>query len=172
MYAVIVMNGKQYKVAGNDVLKVDRLEAEVGSIVQFDQVLAIGGANGTLRLGTPTVEGAKISAEVLEQKRDAKVIVFKKKRRHNYRRKNGHRQYVTVLRILDVSGNGGIEKKAVIKIPSVEVPVSEDQSAKKVQKSVKKVVKNSGEVASGKKKVSAEGKPSKSPDKKKTASKK
>ena len=73
MYAVIVTSGKQYKVSENDVLKVDKLEVEVGSIVQFDQVLALSGATGELRLGTPVVEGAKISAEVLEQKRDDKI---------------------------------------------------------------------------------------------------
>ncbi len=129
MYAVIITSGKQYKVSENDVLKVDKLEAEVGSIVQFDQVLAIRSAAGELRLGTPVVEGAKISAEVLEQTRDDKIIVFKKKRRHNYRRKNGHRQYITVLRILDVSGKGGTERKAVIKkiLPKVEQNDSSDQ---------------------------------------------
>jgi large subunit ribosomal protein L21 len=122
MYAVIVTSGKQYKVAENDVLKVDKLEAEVGSIVQFDQVLAMANSNGEIRLGNPKVEGVTISAEVLEQKRDDKIIVFKKKRRHNYRRKNGHRQYITVLRILDVSGKGAVERKNVVKkASSVEI---------------------------------------------------
>ncbi len=101
MYAVIKTGGKQYKVAENDVLKVDKLEAEVGSVVQFDQVLALGGSNGELRLGTPSVEGAKISAEVLEQKRDDKIIVFKKKRRHNYQYKLAHMSSLN-----DINGSG------------------------------------------------------------------
>lgn len=166
MYAVIVTSGKQYKVAENDVLKVDKLDAEVGSIIQFEQVLAIGGANGELRLGTPVVEGAKISAEVLEQKKDSKIIVFKKKRRHNYRRKNGHRQFITVLRILDVSGKGSVEKKNPInKVSPRKEPESGEQVADK--KSSKKPAKSTG----SSKKPSNGGKP-KSPVKKKTASKK
>lgn len=138
MYAVIVTSGKQYKVAANDVLKVDKLEAEVGSIVQFDHVLAIGGDAGELRLGTPSIEGAKISAEVLEQKRDDKVIVFKKKRRHNYRRKNGHRQYITVLRILDVSGKGGVEKKIPAKKVAPKVEKAETSADSSSDKKAKK----------------------------------
>ena len=164
MYAVIVTSGKQYKVTENDVLKVDKLEAEVGSIVQFDQVLAIGGANGELRIGSPTVEGAKISAEVLEQKKDAKVIVFKKKRRHNYRRKNGHRQLVTVLRILDVSGKGSSERKMPVKKAAPKVEKEENEAPKAEKKTAKKGTKASGA-------VKAEGK-TKSADKKKTVSKK
>jgi large subunit ribosomal protein L21 len=165
MYAVIVTSGKQYKVSENDVLKVDKLEAEVGSVVQFDQVLALGGANGALRLGTPTVEGAKITAEVLEQKRDSKIIVFKKKRRHNYRRKNGHRQYITVLRILDVTGKGSSERNSVVKKIAPAVEKAESESQPKVE--VKKVNK-SADAASSSKKASTEG--NKSSDKKKTAS--
>ena len=128
MYAVIVTSGKQYKVAANDVLKIDRLDAEVGSIVQFDHVLALGGSAGALRLGTPSIEGVTVSAEVIEQKKDDKVLVFKKKRRHNYRRKNGHRQSVTVLRIIDVSGKGGTEKKAPAKKAAPKVEKAETKA--------------------------------------------
>lgn len=168
MYAVIVTSGKQYKVSENDVLKVDKLEAEVGSVVQFDQVLAIGGAAGELRLGSPTIEGAKISAEVLEQKRDDKIIVFKKERRHNYRRKNGHRQYITVLRILDVSGKG--EKKVPVKkvvAPKVE---KTEAAADKSAATEKKTAKKSTAKATSAKKPAAEGKAKST--KTKTASKK
>src|SRR5690348_14374349 len=111
MYAVIQTGGKQYKVSENDVLKIEKIEGEVGSNFKFDSVLAIG-SEGGLRLGSPTIEGAVVSAEILEQKKDDKVIIFKKKRRQNYRRKNGHRQQVTVVRILDVSGKGEIKKVA------------------------------------------------------------
>ncbi len=168
MYAVIITSGKQYKVSENDVLKVDKLEAEVGSFVQFDKVLALGGAGGELRLGTPTVEGATISAVVLEQKRDDKIIVFKKKRRHNYRRKNGHRQYITVLRILDVSGKGSTEKKAHIKkiAPKVEKVEVADKAPKSEKKSAKKDIK-----ATSSAKKSSDGK-AKSDTKKKAAAKK
>jgi large subunit ribosomal protein L21 len=168
MYAVIVTNGKQYKVSENDVLKIDKLEVEVGSVVQFDTVLAIGGADGTLRLGTPTVEGAKISAEVLEQKRDDKIIVFKKKRRHNYRRKNGHRQYITVLRILDVSGKGSTEKKAVMK----SAPKGASAEGELVSKVEKKASKKPGKSTGPAKKTSGKSKDAKSSDKKKAATKK
>lgn len=109
MYAVIKTGGKQYRVEENDVLKVEKLSGNVGEVIKLDHVLALGTEKG-ITVGTPTVDKAVISAEVLEQKKDTKVIVFKKKRRQNYRRKNGHRQEVTVLRILDVSGKGTAKK--------------------------------------------------------------
>ena len=118
MYAVIKSGGKQYKVAENEVIKIEKIDGEVGKNVKFDQVLALGSDKG-VKLGEPVVKDAVVSAEVLEQKKDDKIIIFKKKRRQNYRRKNGHRQQVTVVRILDVSGKGEIKKmpvkKAVVK---------------------------------------------------------
>ncbi|MFC0409775.1 50S ribosomal protein L21 [Roseomonas elaeocarpi] len=101
-YAVIRTGGKQYRVTPNSVLIVEKLEAEPGSTVTFQDVLAIGGDAG-LTLGAPTVAGASITATVLEQKRGEKVIIFKKRRRQNSRRKNGHRQHMTVLRIGDIA---------------------------------------------------------------------
>lgn len=101
MFAVIRTGGKQYKVAKNDVVTVEKLAGEPGSTVELAEVLMLAG-DGTMKTGTPTVPGASVSAEVLEQKKGEKVIVFKKKRRHNYRRKNGHRQELTVLRITDI----------------------------------------------------------------------
>jgi len=97
MYAVIRTGGKQYKVAANDVITVEKLVADAGSVVQFDQVLMVGGDKATV--GAPLVTGAVVTATVLEQVKGDKIIVFKKKRRHNYRRKKGHRQLGTVLRI-------------------------------------------------------------------------
>ncbi len=102
MYAVIQTGGKQYRVAQGDVIKVEKLEADAGSTVKLDQVLAVGDANG-VKIGKPTVAGAKVSAEVVAQDRLDKIIIFKKKRRQNYRRKKGHRQAVTVLRITDIA---------------------------------------------------------------------
>jgi large subunit ribosomal protein L21 len=101
MFAVIRTGGKQYKVAPNDVIFVEKLPAEAGASIDLDDVLMVGDEAG-ITSGTPELGGVHVTATVLEQKRDDKIIVFKKKRRHNYRRKNGHRQYLTVLRINDI----------------------------------------------------------------------
>jgi large subunit ribosomal protein L21 len=102
MFAVIKTGGKQYKVAKNDVIKVEKLEAVAGASVSLDQVLMVGeGDNVTT--GAPRVAGAMVTAEVVEQTRGDTIIIFKKKRRQNYRRKNGHRQHFTVLKITDIS---------------------------------------------------------------------
>ncbi|WP_340148925.1 50S ribosomal protein L21 [uncultured Sneathiella sp.] len=113
MFAVIKTGGKQYKVAKDDVIKVERLAGEAGDNVQLDQVLAISGDDGALSVGAPLIEGAIVSATLLEQARADKIVVFKKKRRQNYRRKAGHRQDLTVLRITDIAAKGA--KKAAPK---------------------------------------------------------
>lgn len=113
MFAVIKTGGKQYKVAKDDVIKVERLAGEAGDSIQLDQVLAITGDDGAMTVGAPVVEGAVVSATLLEQARADKIVVFKKKRRQNYRRKAGHRQDLTVLRITDIAAKG--EKKAAPK---------------------------------------------------------
>jgi large subunit ribosomal protein L21 len=97
-YAVIRTGGKQYRVTPDAVLTVEKLDAEAGATVTFQDVLAIGGDAG-LTVGAPTVVGATVTATVVEQTRGDKVIIFKKRRRQNSRRKNGHRQHQTVLRI-------------------------------------------------------------------------
>ena len=94
MYAVIKTGGKQYKVAAGDVIKVEKLAGEEGSEIVFNEVLALGD-----KVGKPFVEGASVKATVLKQAKADKVIIFKKKRRQNYRRKNGHRQNVTIVKI-------------------------------------------------------------------------
>ncbi|APT56106.1 50S ribosomal protein L21 [Roseomonas gilardii subsp. gilardii] len=101
-YAVIRTGGKQYRVTPNAVLVVEKLEAEAGQTVTFQDVLVLGGESG-LTIGAPTVAGASVTATVIEQTRGDKVIVFKKRRRQNSRRKNGHRQHMTVLRIGDIA---------------------------------------------------------------------
>jgi large subunit ribosomal protein L21 len=98
MFAVIRTGGKQYRVTPEAVLKVEKLEAEAGSTVTFTDVLAVGG-DGALKIGAPVLAGASVTATVIAQDRLEKVIIFKKRRRQNSRRKNGHRQNVTVLRI-------------------------------------------------------------------------
>ena len=101
MYAVLRTGGKQYRVAKNDVIRVERIAANPGDSVTLDQVLMVGG--DAPRVGAPLVEGAAVTATVVEQARADKIIVFKKKRRQNYRRKRGHRQDLTVLRIEDIT---------------------------------------------------------------------
>lgn len=102
MFAVIKTGGKQYRVAKDDVLYVERLEGEAGSTVELGEVLMVGDENGT-RIGTPTLAGAKVAAEVVDQTRGRKVIIFKKRRRQNSRRRNGHRQHLTALKITGIS---------------------------------------------------------------------
>jgi large subunit ribosomal protein L21 len=102
MFAVIRTGGKQYRVSPNDLMKVEKLEAEPGSTITFTDVLAVG-SEGNLTIGAPTVAGATVTAEVIAQDRLDKIIIFKKRRRQNSRRKNGHRQHVTVLRVSTIS---------------------------------------------------------------------
>ena len=99
MYAVIKSGGKQYKVSTGDVVKLEKLAAEEGKEVVFNEVLALDDV-----IGTPLVAGASVKAQVLKQTRDDKIIVFKKKRRQNYRRKNGYRQSITLVKITDILG--------------------------------------------------------------------
>ena len=110
MFAVIRTGGKQYKVAKDDVISVERLAAEPGAAVELTDVLMIGDG-AEVASGAPLLDGASVSATVVEQTRSAKIIVFKKKRRHNYRRKKGHRQQLTVLRITDIRSANGLRRE-------------------------------------------------------------
>lgn len=101
MFAVIKTGGKQYRVEENNVLKVEKLECAEGEKVTFDVVLMVGNANNPT-VGNPFVNGAKVEGTVVKQMRDRKVIIFKKKRRQNYRRKKGHRQPLTVIQITKI----------------------------------------------------------------------
>ncbi|HJD56482.1 MAG TPA: 50S ribosomal protein L21 [Rickettsia endosymbiont of Pyrocoelia pectoralis] len=103
MFAVIKAGGKQYKVDRNSVIKVEKIEGELGSKIQLDQVLMLGEFSKASFIGTPMVKGAVVTAEIKSQLKDDKIIVFKKKRRKNYRRKAGHRQELTELKILDIT---------------------------------------------------------------------
>lgn len=114
MYAVIKTGGKQYKVAKDDLIEVEKLPAATGDTVRLDHVLMLGG-KGAPAIGTPRLEGAHVTAEVVDQTRGGKIVVFKKKRRKNYRRKAGHRQDITVLRIKEISANGAAPKAATAK---------------------------------------------------------
>ncbi len=106
MYAVIRTGGKQYRVSPNDVIKVEKLPGSAGETITFSDVLAVGSSGGGTSVGAPLVAGASVTATVIAQDRLDKVIIFKKRRRQNSRRKNGHRQHVTVLRIAGVMADG------------------------------------------------------------------
>ncbi|MEM8916674.1 MAG: 50S ribosomal protein L21 [Pseudomonadota bacterium] len=130
MFAVIKTGGKQYRVAKDDEITVERLPGDAGDSVTLDHVLMLGGDKTAL--GTPTVDGAAVVAEVVEQSRNDKIVVFKKKRRHGYRRTAGHRQPVTVLKITDILTDGAKPKKAAAKKaekPAAEKPKAEESKA-------------------------------------------
>ncbi len=105
MFAVIRTGGKQYRVMPNDVLKIEKLPGDAGETITFSDVLAVGSDAGTT-IGAPLVPGATVTATVIAQDRLDKVIIFKKRRRQNSRRKNGHRQHVTVLRVAGITAEG------------------------------------------------------------------
>lgn len=103
MYAVIKTGGKQYRVAKDDVITIEKLNGDAGSSIEFADVLLVG-EGASVKVGAPTVSGAKVTAELVEQTRGPKVIAFKKRRRQNSRRKRGHRQDLTKVRITSIVG--------------------------------------------------------------------
>lgn len=114
MYAIVEIGGHQYKVAENDVLFVDKQNAD-GEKLTFDRVLLIKDDNGNVNVGTPVVEGAEISATILDTVKADKVLVFKKKRRKGYQKLNGHRQQMSQIQIESISASGGTSKKKAAK---------------------------------------------------------
>ena len=102
MFAVIKTGGKQYRVATDDVLSIEKLDGEAGAQIEFTEVLMIGG--DSVKIGAPLVAGAKVTAELVKQTRGPKLIAFKKRRRKNSRRKKGHRQDLTMVRITNIIG--------------------------------------------------------------------
>ncbi len=142
MFAVIRTGGKQYKVTAGDVIKVEKLAGEVGAKVEFSDVLAITNDKGLVTIGSPTVSGASVIGIILEQGKDEKVIIFKKRRRHNYRRKIGHRQEVTWLRVREIRFGGAVasydkpeRQKLTKKVPveQVKAKPAEKKTAKKAE---------------------------------------
>ncbi|MGY2046934.1 50S ribosomal protein L21 [Methylobacterium sp. JK268] len=103
MFAVIKTGGKQYRVAANDVITIAKLEGEAGTSVTFGEVLLFANGEGATKVGAPTVSGVSVAGEIVAQKRGPKVIAFKKRRRQNSRRKRGHRQDFTVVRVTGIS---------------------------------------------------------------------
>nr|WP_319391571.1 50S ribosomal protein L21 [uncultured Cohaesibacter sp.] len=124
MFAVIKTGGKQYTVSPEDVIKVEKLEGEAGETVVFDSVLLVGG-EGDAQVGAPLVEGASVAAEIVDQGRGRKIIIFKKRRRQNSRRRNGHRQYFTTVKISEILTGG----KAPVKAAKKATPAKEEPAA-------------------------------------------
>ncbi len=163
MFAVIKTGGKQYKVAPGDTLFVEKLPGEAGEIVALDQVLMLGDDKGTT-VGTPLVEGATVAAEVLRQDRHAKIVVFKKKRRKNYRRTHGHRQETTVLQVTEILTGG--------KKPSGKVAAKTPAKAKAPAKAPEKAKDEAPAKKAAPKKAEAPKTEAKKPEAKKAAPKK
>lgn len=126
MFAVVRTGGKQYRVSPGDVLAVERLEGNVGDSVKLDEVLALGGGDKP-QVGSPLVKDASITAEIIAQDKGDKVIIFKKKRRHTYRRKLGHRQLQTVLRVLEIPGAKYEGKKAAKPVAKKETKAAAEK---------------------------------------------
>jgi large subunit ribosomal protein L21 len=132
MYAVVKTGGKQFRVSADDVIKVEKLVGDAGDIVTLEEVLMVGG-NGSTEIGAPKVDGASVSAEILEQGRDKKITVFKKRRRQNYRRKKGHRQPMTVLKVREILTGGAKPSVKAAAKPAAkkEAPKAEAKEAPK-----------------------------------------
>ncbi len=140
MFAVIRTGGKQYKVAPNDVIRVERLPGAAGDIVELGEVLMLGADGGSVTVGAPLISGACVGASVIAQAKSDKVLVFKKKRRHNYRRKNGHRQDLTILRITEILTDGQKPSKQ-----AAAAPAEGEAKPRKAKKAPAKKAAASGE---------------------------
>ena len=146
MYAVVKTGGKQYRVAKDDIIMVESIKAEAGATIYLDDVMMLDN-DGSVTIGTPKVEGAVVSAVVVKQARGPKLIIFRRKRRKNHRRIQGHRQDLTLLKILDISTEGKVEAKAkkpakayiksatetkkIAKKPAAKKPAAKKPAAKK-----------------------------------------
>jgi len=146
MFAVIRTGGKQYRVAPNDIIEIEKIAGKPGDIVELSEVILLGGDGGP-KTGSPTIAGALVAAEVIEQKRADKIVVFKKKRRKNYRRTKGHRQALTALRITEILTDG--------KKPSKAAPRPEPKKAEKKPEVAKAEAKAKAEKKPAAKKAEA-----------------
>jgi large subunit ribosomal protein L21 len=173
MFAVIKTGGRQYRVVPNDVLEIGKIAGDVGTIVQLGEVLVVGGDAPVL--GTPTVAGATVAAEVLDHKRGPKVIAFKKRRRKNSRRKRGYRDEITVLRITEILTDnakptvGPRPKKEKVAAPAAEGDEAAPKPAKKKAPAKKPAAKAAAKPAA--KKAPAKKAPAKKPAAKKSEKK-
>ena len=153
MFAIIKTGGKQYKVAANDIIRVEKLLSPMGDVIEFTDVLMMGSGD-SVKVGAPTLANARVCGTVIDQIRDDKIIIFKKNRRHNYRRKNGHRQYLTVVKITDILAEG--EKPAPQKaVAEKQVKKDAPSASVKEEKKEAKPAKKEAPVAAKAKKPSA-----------------
>ena len=160
MYAVFRTGGKQYRAAKGDVLRLEKIEADEGATVEFDQVLLIG-EGSDIKVGKPLLDGGVVSGKVLSQGKTKKVNVVKFKRRQNYLRQGSHRQYYTEVEITNISGSGA--KKAAPKAEAADQPAAKKKAAKK------KVAKKAAAKKTASKKTAAKKTASKKKASKKTS---
>jgi large subunit ribosomal protein L21 len=149
MFAVIRTGGKQYRVAPNDVIEIERVAGKPGDIIELAEVILLGG-DGAPKTGSPTIAGAMVAAEVIEQKRGEKILVFKKKRRSNYRRTRGHRQELTALRITEILTDGKKPSKAAPKPEPKKVEKKPEAKAEAKSKAETKPAKKDAKPAARK----------------------
>ena len=158
MFAVFKTGGKQYRVAAEDVLKIDKVKGEPGEIVEFGEVLVVGGDSVTL--GAPTVAGATVAAEVLDQARGPKIIAFKKRRRKNSRRKRGFRQEFTLLRITEILTDGKKASKTAPPRPKrAPAPAASADAAAEAGSADSEAAEKPSSAAAGKAKAAKAKKP-------------
>jgi large subunit ribosomal protein L21 len=168
MFAVIKTGGRQYRVVPEDVLEVTKIAGEVGTIVQLGEVLVLGG--DTPVLGTPTVAGASVAAEVLNHKRGPKIISFKKRRRKNSKRKRGYRDEITVLRITEILADGKSPTVGPRPKKAKAAPAPADSDADEAPKAAKKApAKKAAAKTAAKPAAAAKKAPAKKPAAKKAA---
>ena len=137
MYAVLKSVGKQFKVSPGDVLKMDKIEGNVGDLISFKNIVAVGNGD-KFELGSPAVQGAEVSAKLLHQTRDDKIRVFRKNRRKHFQRTKGHRQYITILKVMSIKSSIGEE---IFKEPVKKVAAETPKETKAPKAEVKKTVK-------------------------------
>lgn len=166
MYAIVEIAGQQFKVAKDQQIFVHRLDEKEGSKVDFDRVLLIDN-NGKVNVGAPVIDGASVSAKVLEHMKGDKVIVFKKKRRKGYQKTQGHRQYMTSIQITGISEKGGVKKSTAKK---AEKPAEKAETKKAGDE--KPAEKKAAKKTASKPKTEAKAAEKKGADTKKTAAKK
>lgn len=147
MFAVIKTGGKQYRVAANDVLKIEKLSGEAGDVIEFTEVMMVGeGAKATI--GKPLVDGAVVTAEVVDQGRGRKIIAFKKRRRQNSRRTIGHRQHFTTVKIAEIlTGGAKPSKKAAAPKAKAAAPKAEAKAAAPKKEAPKKAAAKKDDAA-------------------------
>ena len=164
MYAVFRAGGKQYRAAKGDILRLEKIDADEGATVKFDEVLLVG-EGSDVKVGSPTLSGSSVSGKVLRQGKSKKVSVIKFKRRQNYLRQGSHRQFFTEVEITSITGSGA--KKAAAKDDAAEKPAEKKVAKKKAaKKTAKKASKKAAPKKAAAKKTATKKKPAKKAAKK------